>query len=158
MGSGPSTTKPISPDCIQPSVDSVKSVSSINAQPLRVWYTNADQFLNKIDELKLRIDNSSIKPEIIAITEVNPKHRRYQLNACELSLDGYTAPIYNPAGRGMCIYLPNYIDLIDTKCTPHRTDAFISLSAKDKLCISCFYRSPSNSIEENYDFINDLKS
>jgi len=37
-------------------------------------YTNADNVLNKKDELKLLIDAQQKKPHIIAITEAKPKN------------------------------------------------------------------------------------
>ena len=39
---------------------------------LNVWYTNADGFLNKKDELELMINNSEA-PQVIVLTEVIPK-------------------------------------------------------------------------------------
>ena len=38
---------------------------------LKCWYTNADSFSNKLDELKTRISVS--KPDIVALTDINPK-------------------------------------------------------------------------------------
>lgn len=38
---------------------------------LTLYYTNADNFLNKIDELQITIQ--SIKPDVLIITEVFPK-------------------------------------------------------------------------------------
>ena len=56
---------------------------------LNVWYTNSDQFLNKIDELKLRIYHADTKPSIIAITEVNPKNNRNPIIMSELKIDNF---------------------------------------------------------------------
>ena len=49
-------TKPIA--SVSTNVNIVNNVHN----ELNVWYTNSDQFLNKIDELKLRIYNADTKP------------------------------------------------------------------------------------------------
>ena len=54
---------------------------------LKCWSTNADSLFNKLDELKTRIYLFS--PDIIAITEIYPKHSQYELTAMELSIHGY---------------------------------------------------------------------
>ena len=121
-----------------------------------VWYTNSDQLLNKLDELKLRIANATIKPKIIAITEVNPKNRRYPIQISELTLEGYMQPIYNAEGRGICIYIAKSLDFISTMSTQYSTEVILNLTDTDKLQVSCHYRSPTNNTEANNMFINDM--
>ncbi len=114
--------------------------------------------MNKIDELKLRMSQSPQKPSVIAVTEVNANNLRYEISPCQLSMDDYATPIYKPSGRGMCIYIADHLDLVKTTLTRFRTEVTIALSAKDKMCISCFYRSPSNTVNDNPEFITDLRT
>ncbi len=133
-------------------------VYSVNKQDFTVWYSNCDQFMNKIDELKLRISQSPKMPSVIAVTEVNAKNLRYEISPCQLSMDNYATPIYNPSGRGMCIYVADHLDVVKTTLTRFRTEVTIAFPVKDKLCISCFYRSPSNTDNDNLEFITDLRT
>ena len=42
---------------------------------ISIWYTNADVLTQaKIHELKEEISTSAVRPDIIAITEIKPKH------------------------------------------------------------------------------------
>ena len=43
-----------------------------NKDGLKVWYTNADGFINKRSELLLLLSNADEKPNVIVITEVKP--------------------------------------------------------------------------------------
>ena len=63
-----------------------KPVNSLDVfNGLNCIYTNADQFRNKLNELKVRIRDNL--PKIIGITEVKPKNSQYKLNPAEFSLD-----------------------------------------------------------------------
>ena len=67
-------------------------------------YTNADCLINKMPELKLHVKNC--KPKIIGITEVKPKHFRYNLQNCELAIENYemfSSNIINNVGRGVSL-------------------------------------------------------
>ena len=56
---------------------------------LSIFYTNANQFLNKIDDLEMLIAGS--EPDIIMITEVLPKIHCNSISAARLALSGYQA-------------------------------------------------------------------
>ena len=58
-----------------------------NFQSLTVLYTNADQFLNKRDELQMFIAGN--EPDIILITEILPKSHCNTISSSRLSLNGY---------------------------------------------------------------------
>ena len=74
----------------QASAANTKPIASTNVNnELNVWYTNSDQCLNKIYELKLRIYNADTKPSLIAITEVNPKNNRNPIIMSELKIDNF---------------------------------------------------------------------
>ena len=73
---------------------------------LKIWYKNANGFINKRSELSLLLNNAIEKPNIIAITEVKPKSSKYQLVSSELNLSGYnhfSANIASSVGRGIVI-------------------------------------------------------
>jgi len=54
---------------------------------LKIFYTNADQFLNRHDELTMLISND--KPDITLITEVLPKGLVDPIPSSKLTIDGY---------------------------------------------------------------------
>ena len=55
---------------------------------ITVLYTNADQFLNKINDLEMLIAGSV--PDLILITEVLPKYYLYCINKASLMIPGYS--------------------------------------------------------------------
>ena len=81
--------------------------SYVNNGKLSCIYTNVDQLNNKFNELQLMVKTHD--PDIIAITEVNPKNCRFQPQIGENLLDGYNmwgggANIENKSGRGCLLY------------------------------------------------------
>ena len=84
---------------------SVKTMKS-----LECWSTNVDSLFNKLDELKARI--YLFNPDIIAITEVYPKHSLYEPTMAELNIGGYDI-FYNDinsAHRGVCICIKSCLN------------------------------------------------
>ena len=66
--------------------NTVKSFTKVDG--ISCFYTNADSLVNKIDELKTIVVNN--KPQIIAVTEINPKNARFNLQNVEIQIPGYT--------------------------------------------------------------------
>jgi len=67
-------------------------------------YTNADSLLNKLDELKSKI----LKYDLVAITEVKPKHTVGVVWNSVLNITGYDCFLnagFDKQGRGVCIYV-----------------------------------------------------
>ena len=58
-----------------------------NCQSLTVFYTNANNIINKRDELYHSI--TWVKPEIICITEILPKNGSLPVDDCELQIQGF---------------------------------------------------------------------
>ena len=56
-------------------------------QSLTVFYTNADDLVNKRNEIYHSI--TSVKPEIICITEILPKNASLPVDDCELQIQGF---------------------------------------------------------------------
>ena len=57
-----------------PDTSSYKTIT----KDITVLYTNADQFLNKINDLEMLIAGS--EPDLMLITEILPKHHLYLIN------------------------------------------------------------------------------
>ena len=45
----------------------------------------------------------------------------------ELKIDNFLEPLYNPDGRGICIYLDNTLELISSLSTKYHSQAIIAL-------------------------------
>ena len=56
-------------------------------------YSNADCYLNKMSEVKVLLSTLTVKPHVIAITEVKYKNNR-SFSVSELSLDFWMVLIY----------------------------------------------------------------
>ena len=122
-------------------------------------YTNADSFLNKIEEFKTRFIED--KPDIVMLTEVLSKNNRYDISKSELSLEGYDIfPENFPSAntRGILIYVKQELQATEITVN-HEFKEVVSISINlvnnDKLFVGCFYRSPSSS-ETNCVLLNDL--
>ena len=65
---------------------------------LHCFYTNTDSLLNKFDEVKARVQNTTEKYDIIGVTEVYSKNCRYSPGKAELQLLGYEL-FFNESGE-----------------------------------------------------------
>jgi hypothetical protein len=121
-------------------------------------YTNADSLHNKINELKLLINSISIKPSVIAITEIKHKNK-WQTKLSEFSLHGYE--MYHndleKSSRGILVYVDCKIKAkqlcINSMAAEH---LIIEIQSKNAhMILTTIYRSP-NSSEENDKAVNAL--
>ena len=55
---------------------------------ITILYTNANQFLNKINDLEIPIAGS--EPDLILITKILPKYHLYCINKVSLMIPGYS--------------------------------------------------------------------
>ena len=69
---------------------------------LQCMYTNLDCLNNKKSEFILRV--AEINPDIVGLTEVNPKHGKWSLMPQDLNIEGYTH-YSNLEGRGVVLYV-----------------------------------------------------
>ena len=128
---------------------------------LSFYYTNADNLLFKLDELKVRIQ--LVSPDILIITEIYPKtEKSTDLTEEEFQIDNYTLYRSNVAenSRGVAIYVKNTLSsTVNVELTDHLfTESVwvsIQLSEKDTFLIGGVYRSPQSSTENN-DLLLDL--
>ena len=136
------------------SIDRARNKSKQENKPsLNCMYTNADQLLNKIEDLKVAISGSDI--DIIMITEVIPKAQKKPIPKCILNVEGYnlflnfdcTQENLGESGiRGVAIYIKNTIESEEVKlCNVHKDHLWIEVKLKgnDKLLCGCIYRSPA---------------
>ena len=121
---------------------------------LKVLYTNADQLVNKREDLCMCITNN--EPDVILITEVIPKAQVCPIDPALLTVPGYhmyanfdlsQARLGASGQRGICIYVK---DLLKTSlksfCDVELVEQLwiqVQLEGADLLVIGCLYRSPS---------------
>ena len=116
-------------------------------------YTNLDTFNNKRSELQARI--SRISPDIIGITEVNPKSAKWSLSHQDLQMQGYS--LFADLGRrGVALYVRESLrtcEIIPTDPCDDTVWCEIRINDKERLLVGVVYRSPSSTEEENRNLI-----
>ena len=124
-----------------------------------MFYTNADQFLNKRDELYMRI--SGQEPDIIMLTEVIPKAQSLPIAKALLSIPGYSVYMsFDPSlpnlgmsgNRGICIYIRSSLKTTEVSfgMSTYVEQQWVKLPlvGNDSLLIGCIYRSPSQTLQD----------
>ena len=90
----------------------MKVTSPAQVKQLQVYYTNADQLVNKRDDLAMQIAGS--EPDIMMLTEVIPKAQVLPIPLALLSIPGYSLYVNfdhmqenlgRSGRRGVCIYV-----------------------------------------------------
>ena len=126
-------------------------------------YTNADQLINKRDDLACLISDDL--PDIIFVTECIPKAQVLPIDLVLLDLPEYHLMINFDASlqclgskgtRGICVYVKNGIHAAEVSpVKPSLIEHLwisIKLTGSDQLLAGCVYRSPTadprQSIEE----------
>ena len=90
----------------------------------------------------MRIQTDNI--DVIALTEIKPKHSRYPLQLTELQINGYdTWPSIETDGRGVVIYTKKHLkasERIMTQAAGYNDSAWchINLANRDKLLIGAY--------------------
>ena len=124
-------------------------------QDLKCLYTNADQFVNKRDDLVMSIAGD--KPDIILITEVIPKNQINPITQALLDIDDYECSLnFDPEDanlgssgiRGVAIYTKETLRVEEVKievegCNDHAWIEIYAANGDSMLC-GCVYRSSSN--------------
>lgn len=121
------------------------------------FYTNADQFRNKMNEFQVRIRD--IKPKIIGISEVKAKNSSRAIQPQEFKLDWiknynmFYLNLDNNEGRGLLMYIHEEINAEEVKLeTNFEENLFVKIktSKNESILVGLIYRSPSeNSNEKN---------
>jgi len=121
-------------------------------------YTNVDSFCNKRHELEICIH--TYQPDIIGLTEINPKNTNYaNITTQDFQLSGYNMYI-NLAGRGSALYVRESYDSAELNlhnCIDAATWCTMSLNNCDRLIIGTVYRSPNLSDEQNTKLIRMME-
>ena len=123
-------------------------------------YTNADQFLNKRDDLETMIMDD--KPNIILITETIPKAQMSPITKARIVIEGYfmytnfdpDLPNLGASGtRGVTIFVADHLDTKEISFSESDFHEQLWLSLKlrgnDNLLLGYIYRSPSSSSTES---------
>lgn len=121
---------------------------------MKFFYTNADQFVNKRDDLLCKIAGD--EPDVILVTEVIPKSQKNPISSALLNIEGYE-PHYNfnlekenlgESGiRGVAIYTKSSITVREVEIAIENFTDHLwieILSADSPVLVGCVYRSPSN--------------
>ena len=127
---------------------------------LKMFYTNADQFVNKRDDLLMLIADD--RPDIILITEVIPKKQTNPITQALLDIDDYKCSLnFEPDDanlgasgiRGVAIYSKETLGAIDVDISTNgfHDHVWIEIPSEnhDSVLIGCVYRSPSNDSDSN---------
>ena len=127
---------------------------------LKIFYTNADNLMNKLDELKVRSYDKNY--DIIIITEVYPKFGdSRETQNVELQINGYN--LYSSRveknSRGVIIYVKETIrsdkNIVLTNYDLNESVwVNIYLKNEQKLLIGGIYRSPNSSPENTIKMID----
>ena len=123
-------------------------------------YTNADQLVNKRDDLLSCISHDF--PDVILVTECIPKAQQQPIDRALLSLTGYNLftnfdseehCLGSKGTRGICVYVISHIPATEISFTkPSRTEHLwirIGLQGTDQLIAGCIYRSPSGDAKQS---------
>ena len=116
---------------------------------LSVFYTNADSILNKLNEIKMQLEENDF--DILIFTETLPKNRSgMSLDKQEFQITGYNLFMYEIEryqGRGVAIYVKETINASFSPNSYHGKteciEVLIRLKGNDWLLVQCVYRSPS---------------
>ena len=127
---------------------------------LKCWYTNADSLTNKLVELQCRIKVTS--PDILCVTEVDPKNSAYDVSPALLQIDGYDCFVssFSRGSRGVCIYVKSslYASLLNMPDFNFSESLWCSVMvcSSDSLIVGVIYHSPSSSPENNFNMLRLL--
>ena len=130
-------------------------------------YTNVDCLSNKMPDLKLFLNSLSNKPNVIAITEVNPKSSKYKRIESEYSLEGYnlfSVNIGDNSFRGIIVYVSQALSATQIYVSTKFNECLLlqlKVDHNNSMLLGTFYRSPSSSSDnDNYliDTLNELSN
>jgi len=119
---------------------------------LGILYTNADGLVNTRQELKLLINSFQIKPDIIAITEINPKNISGTVVPSEFNLDGYNVycqGLSDKYHRGLLVYVASYLEASVVNVPDTFSESMFLVvkfaGTPNRLLFGNIYRSPNGS-------------
>lgn len=134
--------------------DNDSSSESVDfSDDLHVYYTNADNLLNKFDEFEMFISLNNV--DVAVVTEVFPKNlKATNIDCCEYSMKGFTCfkSEIEESSRGVVIYVRNtipadYCSVLKQNKFKESVWCVLRLSNGKELLIGGVYKSPSSSSE-----------
>ena len=120
---------------------------------MKCMYSNVDQLLNKVEDLKALIANN--EPDIMLLTEIIPKAQKNEIHEAQINIPGYqkfvnfkfTDQELGASGkRGVAIYVNEDLETEEIKLQGNYKDHVwteIRLRNNDVLLCGCIYRSPT---------------
>ena len=102
-------------------------------------YTNVDSFINKQYEFETRVN--TLIPDIIGVTEINPKNASWSITQQDLSIEGYNLYV-NSSGRESALYIKSNLgstELIVKNCEEATVWCTVRLKKNDILTIGVVY-------------------
>jgi len=130
-----------------------------------ILYTNADCFNNKKKDLEILLQTLPKKPDVIVITEVNPKKmvvglQENEFNLCDYNL--FTLNIGKNNCRGIIIYVKINLSASEVEINSTFSEClFIKIRLVDGndlgLTIGAFYRSPTGNISNDKKLIDLMR-
>ena len=132
----------------------------LNSLGLSLLYTNVDQLNNKFEEFKLFVAESN--PDIIVLTEVNPKTNRFNVKESEFWLPNFIvySNLHVNNNRGILVYVrENHLSSQLQLASTFEEHIAVQLKANNnKLNLVAIYRSPSSSNENNKSLLELISS
>ena len=135
-------------------------INVLSTQGVKFFCTNANQFVNKRDDLLMFIQKD--EPDILLITEVIPKSQVNPITNALLKVDGYEYYLYfncidsnlGRAGiRGLAIYYKETMSVEEVKVSVNdwRDHVWVEIPTDKNgvLLCGCVYRSQSNDTNIN---------
>ena len=85
-----------------------------------ILFSNVDVFnVDKLHELKIRLEKMEVEPHIIALQEVKPKNYRLERYLSDYNIEGYELLGKNlqrdKEGRGILLYVKMYIPFCEVQ-------------------------------------------
>ena len=139
---------------------SCKPLSKSVINDLKIMYTNADCLSNKKTDLSMLLQTLDYIPDLIIITEVNPKNMVKGLQESEFNMQGYnlfSLNIGKEKCRGIIVYVNMFLLAVEIDVmTTFSECLFIQIKGAYEtiLTVGAFYRSPSSTVDNNLNLIN----
>ena len=110
--------------------------------------TSIDTITNKREEFEFRVKQSC--PDIIGLTEINPKNAKYTIIQQDLNMDCYKR-YFNTDGRGVALYVKEELESVKLELQNKGASVWceVPLLNYDRLIVGVVYRSPNSSNIEN---------
>ena len=129
----------------------INSFKASETKERKFLYTNADQFINKRDDLIMFISND--EPDVLMIAEVIPKKQESPITHARLDINGYEHVLnFDPGERDLGVSGKRDVAIYQASVVEFEIDGFtdhkwIEVSSKrfGTLLCGCIHRSPSGS-------------